>query len=47
MDELVDIAVHRLRETDIVHSGDAIVVMAGSRHGGTALTDTVRMVIVP
>jgi hypothetical protein len=31
----------------IAQSGDPVVIMAGSQSGGAAITDTVRMVIVP
>lgn len=47
MGALVRIAVERLKKRAVVHSGDVIVVMAGSSTGGAAITDTVRMVIVP
>ncbi|MGH3732517.1 MAG: pyruvate kinase [Acidimicrobiales bacterium] len=47
IDGLCDYAVAQLKETGFAKSGDPIVVMAGSSSGGTAVTDTVRMVIVP
>lgn len=47
MTALVEIALDRLRATGTVHSGDVVVVMAGSSNVGAAITDTVRMVIVP
>jgi hypothetical protein len=39
--------VTQLKETGFAKSGDPIVVMAGSSSGGAAVTDTVRMIIVP
>ncbi len=47
MDDLVDVAIARLRTTNVAKSGDTIVVMAGSNDSGAAATDTVRMVIIP
>lgn len=47
IDGLCDYAVTQLKETGFAKSGDPIVVMAGSSSGGTAVTDTVRMIIVP
>ncbi|HVB01050.1 MAG TPA: pyruvate kinase alpha/beta domain-containing protein, partial [Acidimicrobiales bacterium] len=47
MTQLVEIALDRLRATGTVHSGDVVVVMAGSSNVGASITDTVRMVIVP
>jgi pyruvate kinase len=47
IDGLCDYAVTQLKETGYAKSGDPIVVMAGSSSGGTAVTDTVRMIIVP
>jgi lysophospholipase L1-like esterase len=47
MDDLVDVAIARLKTTNVAKSGDAIVVMAGSNDSGAAATDTVRMVIIP
>ncbi len=47
MTQLVEIALGRLRTTGTVHSGDVVVVMAGSSNVGASITDTVRMVIVP
>lgn len=47
MTKLVDVALDRLRATGTVHSGDVVVVMAGSSNIAAAITDTVRMVIVP
>lgn len=46
IDGLCDLAVRELTRLGVVHSGDAVVVMAGSNSGGKAITDTVRMVIV-
>jgi pyruvate kinase len=46
MSTLADIGVQRLVDLGIATSGDAVVIMAGSRHGGAQMTDTVRMVIV-
>jgi pyruvate kinase len=47
IDGLCDYAVTQLKETGFAKSGDPIVVMAGSSSGGAAVTDTVRMIIVP
>ena len=46
IDELCDFAVTQLKLSGLAKPGDAVVVMAGSRSGGTAVTDTVRMIIV-
>jgi len=47
IDGLCDYAVAQLKEGGLAKSGDPIVVMAGSSSGGAAVTDTVRMIIVP
>ena len=47
IDELCDFAVNHLKADGLTKSGDTIVVMAGSATGGAAITDTVRMIIVP
>jgi len=47
IDELCAVAVKEVVVSGIAKSGDAIVVMAGSASGGAAITDTVRMVIIP
>jgi len=47
IDVLCDFAVAEMKKAGIAQSGDAVVIMAGSSSGGTAITDTVRMVIVP
>lgn len=47
IDALCDVAVKDLVERGIARSGDNVVVMAGSESGGTAVTDTVRFVVVP
>jgi pyruvate kinase len=47
IDDLCAVAVKELKDAGIAKSGDPIVVMAGSVAGGEAVTDTVRMVIVP
>ncbi len=47
IDGLCDYAVAQLKEGGFAKSGDPIVVMAGSSSGGAAVTDTVRMIIVP
>lgn len=46
IDELCQVANAKVKESGIASPGDVIVVMAGSAGGGTAITDTVRMVIV-
>jgi len=47
IDDLCEFAVTQLQLSGIAKSGDAIVVMAGSATGGAAITDTVRMIIIP
>jgi pyruvate kinase len=47
IDDLCDFAVTQIKLSGLAKSGDTIVVMAGSASGGAAITDTVRMVIVP
>jgi pyruvate kinase len=47
IDELCDFAVAQIVKAGIAQSGDPVVIMAGSQSGGAAITDTVRMVIVP
>jgi pyruvate kinase len=47
IDELCRVALQRVKETGVAKSGDAVVIMAGSNTGGAAITDTVRMLIVP
>jgi pyruvate kinase len=47
IDVLCDFAIAQLKNVGIAQSGDPVVIMAGSSSGGTAVTDTVRMVIVP
>ncbi len=46
IDDLCEFAVTQLKLSGLARAGDPIVVMAGSRSGGTAITDTVRMMIV-
>jgi pyruvate kinase len=46
IDELCDFAVAQMKKAGIAQAGDPVVIMAGSSSGGTAVTDTVRMVIV-
>jgi pyruvate kinase len=47
IDGLCDYAVAQLKQSGFAKSGDPIVVMAGSSSNGAAVTDTVRMIIVP
>jgi pyruvate kinase len=47
IDVLCDFAVAEITKAGIAQSGDVVVIMAGSSSGGAAITDTVRMVIVP
>ncbi len=47
MDSLVPVALHHLQQRGAVHSGDVIVLMAGSAGSAASTTDTVRMVIIP
>ena len=46
IDDLCDFAVTQMKLSGTAKPGDAVVVMAGSASGGTAITDTVRMVMV-
>ncbi|HEY5303040.1 MAG TPA: pyruvate kinase [Acidimicrobiales bacterium] len=47
IDELCEVAIDEVKKAGIAQSGDPIVIMAGSTSGGAAVTDTVRMLIVP
>jgi pyruvate kinase len=47
IDALCDYAVAQLKQDGFAKSGDPIVVMAGSSSNSAAVTDTVRMIIVP
>jgi len=47
IDDLCEFAVTQMKLSGIAKSGDPVVVMAGSASGGAAITDTVRMVVVP
>ena len=47
MDKLCEVAIRELKRNGMARSGDPIVIMAGSAAGGAAVTDTVRMLIVP
>jgi pyruvate kinase len=47
IDTLCEVAITELKGCGLAKSGDTIVLMAGSNSGGTAITDTVRMIIVP
>jgi pyruvate kinase len=47
IDDLCEFAVTQMKLSGIARAGDTVVVMAGSETGGAAITDTVRMVIVP
>jgi pyruvate kinase len=47
IDTLCEIAITELKACGMAKTGDALVLMAGSSSGGTAITDTVRMIIVP
>jgi pyruvate kinase len=47
IDSLCEVAITQLKRVGLAKSGDALVLMAGSSSGGTAVTDTVRMIIVP
>ena len=47
IDVLCDFAITQIKNAGIAQSGDPVVIMAGSSSGGKAVTDTVRMVIVP
>jgi pyruvate kinase len=45
--DLCDFAVTQIKLSGLAKTGDTVVVMAGSASGGAAITDTVRMIIVP
>jgi pyruvate kinase len=45
--DLCDFAVTQIKLSGLAKAGDTVVVMAGSASGGAAITDTVRMIIVP
>ena len=47
IDTLCEVAITELKASGMAKTGDALVLMAGSSSGGTAITDTVRMIIVP
>ena len=47
IDGLCEVAIRELKRNGMARSGDPIVIMAGSASGGAAVTDTVRMIIVP
>jgi pyruvate kinase len=47
IDVLCDFALAQIKQAGIAKSGDCVVIMAGSASGGAAITDTVRMVIIP
>jgi pyruvate kinase len=47
IDDLCDFAITQIKLSGLAKSGDTVVVMAGSASGGAAITDTVRMIIVP
>lgn len=47
IDTLCDVAIAELRKIGLARTGDPVVLMAGSSSGGAAITDTVRMIIVP
>ena len=47
IDKLCEVAIRELKRNGMARSGDPIVIMAGSASGGAAVTDTVRMLIVP
>jgi pyruvate kinase len=47
IDSLCEVAITELKKVGLAKTGDAIVLMAGSSSGGTPVTDTVRMIIVP
>ncbi len=47
IDTLCEVAITELKACGMAKAGDALVLMAGSSSGGTAITDTVRMIIVP
>lgn len=47
IDDLCDFAVTQMKLSGVAKPGDTVVVMAGSASGGTAITDTVRMIVIP
>jgi pyruvate kinase len=47
IDTLCEVAIVELKKIGLARTGDPIVLMAGSASGGAAITDTVRMIIVP
>lgn len=47
IDSLCEVAITELQRVGLAKSGDPVVLMAGSASGGAAITDTVRMLIVP
>jgi pyruvate kinase len=47
IDDLCEVAINEVKKAGIAQPGDPIVIMAGSTSGGAAVTDTVRMLIVP
>ncbi|HET8990653.1 MAG TPA: pyruvate kinase [Acidimicrobiales bacterium] len=47
IDTLCEVAISELKRIGLARSGDAVVLMAGSASGGAAVTDTVRMLVVP
>lgn len=47
IDGLCDYAIAQVKQNGFAKSGDPIVVMAGSSSNSAAVTDTVRMIIVP
>ncbi len=47
IDALCEVAITELTRCGLAKSGDPLVLMAGSASGGAAVTDTVRMLIVP
>ena len=47
IDALCEVAIRELKRNGMARTGDPIVIMAGSASGGAAVTDTVRMLIVP
>ena len=46
IDDLCEFAITQLKLSGLARTGDPVVVMAGSKSGGAAITDTVRMIIV-
>lgn len=47
IDDLCEVAIKEVVASGLGATGDVIVVMAGSASGGTQITDTVRMVVIP